>query len=150
MDQDHILQLGGRHDLARHDLFDIRICSFARIRELVDQFSSQVAEFSKPPAGVTIPEPKRIAPANSAPGDAEVLIKYVQYSECFKLVDGKLTEKDINAVYCLNEVMPGCCLHLAVVSCSSYGIFVHRTRQRSILKNVENLSILRRPVVSSS
>jgi hypothetical protein len=40
--------------------------------------------------------------------------RYVQYSEIFELKDGKLTSKDIDDVYCLTNVMPGCFLHLAV------------------------------------
>jgi len=65
------------------------------------------------PPGVTLPPPKSQVAAGP-PGEGQVCIKYVQYSENFTLKDGVLSSKDIDEVYCLSSVMPGCFLHLAV------------------------------------
>lgn len=70
------------------------------------------------PPGITLPTPKPktgSTPAAAPPGDNEVVVKYVQYAEKFPLKDGStLTSKEIDEVYCLTSVMPGCCLHLGV------------------------------------
>jgi len=41
-----------------------------------------------------------------------VVIKYVNYAEQFALTDGKLTQADIDDLYCISAVMPNSCMHL--------------------------------------
>ncbi|CAD7962001.1 unnamed protein product [Amoebophrya sp. A25] len=71
---------------------------------------------TKPPEGVNITVTR--AEGAEAPrdvGDNDVIIKYVNYAEPFALnADGALTQADIDAVYSLSTVMPGCFLHLSV------------------------------------
>lgn len=49
----------------------------------------------------------------AALANGEVIIKYSMYAEKFKITDHKLKAKDIDELYCLSDVMPGCFIHLA-------------------------------------
>lgn len=49
-------------------------------------------------------------------GNGGITIVYEQYHELFPIVDGCLTDKDIDEVYCLTFVMPNCLIHLSIHS----------------------------------
>lgn len=45
-----------------------------------------------------------------------VKLLYEQYDEEFEIVDGSTTQENIDEVYCLSFVMPGCIVHLSLLS----------------------------------
>jgi hypothetical protein len=55
----------------------------------------------------TLPEPEPI------PQNGKVTLIYEQYNEQFDIVNGSTTHENIDEVYCLSFVMPGCLIHLS-------------------------------------
>ena len=51
-----------------------------------------------------------------ARGNGNVKLIYERYDEEFPIVDGSCTAADIDDVYCLSFVMPGCLIHLSSLS----------------------------------
>lgn len=47
-------------------------------------------------------------------GNGMVKLIYEQYDELFPIVDGSTTQANIDEVYCLSFVMPGCLVHLSL------------------------------------
>lgn len=45
--------------------------------------------------------------------NGDVILKYSMYNEKFPIKGGKITAPEIDEVYCLSDVMPGCVLHLS-------------------------------------
>lgn len=56
-------------------------------------------------------EAERKRKAEKANGD--IVLKYSMYDEKFPIKDGKITAAEIDDVYCLTDVMPGCKIHLS-------------------------------------
>jgi len=59
-------------------------------------------------------EAERKRKAEKANGD--VVLKYSMYNEKFPIKDNKITAAEIDDVYCLSDVMPGCKIHLSAMS----------------------------------
>eukprot|EP00927_Polykrikos_kofoidii_P061043 TRINITY_DN55931_c0_g1_i1.p1 TRINITY_DN55931_c0_g1~~TRINITY_DN55931_c0_g1_i1.p1 ORF type:complete len:256 (+),score=40.95 TRINITY_DN55931_c0_g1_i1:49-816(+) len=51
--------------------------------------------------------------AADVPTDGDVIVRYCMYSETFQIHGGVLNLKDVDELFCLSDVMPGCFLHLA-------------------------------------
>lgn len=76
------------------------------------------------PAAQEIPVVAVEAPLAEAPPvpvdptllNGQVQLLYEQYDEFFPLLDGCISQADIDEVYCLTFVMPGCRLHLSLSS----------------------------------
>jgi hypothetical protein len=56
------------------------------------------------------PEPETIP---QVPQNGKVTLVYEQYNEQFDIVNGSTTHENIDEVYCLSFVMPGCLIHLS-------------------------------------
>lgn len=59
-------------------------------------------------------EAERKRKAEKATGD--VVLKYNMYNEKFPIKDHSMTAAEIDGVYCLSDVMPGCKIHLSIKS----------------------------------
>ena len=86
----------------------------AGLMDLSDKFSLQLRIYTKEQEEVAekarleaIAEEKRIR------GNGKVKLMYEQYDEEFDIVDGSTTQANIDDVYCLSFVMPGCIIHLS-------------------------------------
>lgn len=75
-------------------------------------------EISPVPAASANPEPvlapvETPAPVPKPPQNGKVTLIYEQYNEQFDIVNGSTTAENIDEVYCLTFVMPGCLIHLS-------------------------------------
>ena len=61
-------------------------------------------------------ERERLAEEHRIRSNGMVRLIYEHYNEEFEIVDGCTTQDNVDEVYCLSFVMPGCIVHLALLS----------------------------------
>jgi hypothetical protein len=69
------------------------------------------APVEQPVNAVPVPEP--VAVVVLPPQNGKVTLVYEQYNEPFEITNGSTTAENIDEVYCLSFVMPGCLIHLS-------------------------------------
>jgi hypothetical protein len=60
-----------------------------------------------------VPVPEPVAVVVLPPQNGKVILIYEQYNEQFEITNGSTTAENIDEVYCLSFVMPGCLIHLS-------------------------------------
>lgn len=75
--------------------------------------SSDMLNSSTVTTSIEVMKPQIIETTRIIHNNGKVILNYVMYNEEFAIVNGCLTQAEIDDVYCLSDAMPGCSIHLS-------------------------------------